>query len=263
MTLNTLSSEPLTSKTGKLAIALYPNVLSAGNGTTASYYARVMNRSRLNQEDIADDIVASGTGVSRENIIGIWKLINNAVTCRLTEGISVDTGLGILRPSITGSFESANSEFDRKKHSITVQYRPGNKLQEIMSSLTPVIAQGGHILPEITSVQDKSLPPENCDMLSPGGFFSIRGKNIMVFDREDGAGDTSVGLYFDNQDNPEKSMRLTPAQIYHNSTTLLEGIIPRLEPGIYKVRVATKFCGRKGRRGVQEHCFGKEFYVTA
>ena len=263
MNLNTLSSEPLTSKTGRLAIALYPNALTAGSGEPVTYYARVMNRSRLNQEDIADDILASGASVPKESIISTWKLINNAVTCRIAEGISVDTGLGLLRPPINGSFDSANSDFDRKKHSITVQYRPGKQLAEILSSLTPVIAQGGHIQPEITDVRDKSMPTEKSDMLSPGGFLVIRGKNIMVLDREDSPGDDSVGVYFDNQDDPEKSVRLSPEQIYHNSSTLLEGISPRLEPGIYKVRVATRYSGRRGRKGVQEHSFAKEFLVTA
>ncbi|MCR5623192.1 MAG: DUF4469 domain-containing protein [Treponema sp.] len=264
MNLNTLSSEPLTSKTGRLAIALYPNTMTGMDGEKTSYYARVINRSRLRQEDIADDIIASGTNMSKEEIVRMWKLINNAVTCRLADGLSVDTGLGLLRPSITGSFDSANSEFDKKKHTITVQYRPEGQLRELMSSLTPVIAQGNHVLPEITSVQDKSLPPDEADSLSPGGFFSIRGKNIMVLGTAgENESESPVGLYFDNTEEPEKSMRLLPSQIYHNSTTLLEGIIPQLKNGIYKVRVATKYCGKKGRRTVQEHCFAKDFTVSS
>ena len=262
MNINTLVSEPLTSKTGKLAIALYPNSLTGKNGEKASYYARVLNRSRLSQADIADDIIASGAQENREDIIRIWKLINSAVSCRLADGISVDTGLGLLRPSICGTFSSASSEFDRSRNYITVLYRPGSKLRELMASLTPVIAQGNRVLPEITGARDKTQ--SDMDRLSPGGFFSITGKNIKVFAAaDDPAGSRTVGLYFDNLDVPEKSQRLLPSQIYHNTASLLEGIIPPLEAGRYRIRVATQYCGSmKGRKAVQEDRLEKDFYVA-
>lgn len=262
MNINTLNSEPLTSKTGKLAIALYPNTLAAADDGKSSYYARVINRSRLRQDDIVDDIVANGSSLSKEEIARAWRLINNAVTCRLTEGISVDTGLGLLRPAVTGVFDSASSEFDRKRNAITVQYRPDRQLRDVMASLTPVIAQGNRVIPEITSVLDKSLPPEKDGCLCAGGFFSIRGKNIMVAD-DDGTDENAsrVGLYFDNLDDAGKSVRLVPSQIYHNSAVLLEGIIPQLADGRYRVRVVTKYCKSKYRKTEQEHCFDRIFTV--
>lgn len=263
MNINTLNSEPLTSKTGKLAIALYPSTLTAGNDGKSSYYARVINRSRLRQDDIVDDIVSNGSSLSKEEISRTWRLINNAVTCRLADGISVDTGLGLLRPSVTGSFDSAADEFNRKRNAITVQYRPARQLQEVMDSLTPVIAQGNHVFPEITGVWDKSLPSEQEGFLRAGGFFSIRGKNIMVAD-EDGADEKAsrVGLYFDNLDDAEKSVRLVPSQIYHNAAGLLEGIIPQLADGRYRVRVVTKYCGSSRRKTAQEYCFDRVFTVA-
>ena len=263
MNINTLNSEPLTSKTGKLAIALYPNTFAAGYDGKSSYYARVINRSRLRQDDIVDDIVSNGSSLSKEEISRTWRLINNAVTCRLADGISVDTGLGLLRPSVTGSFDSAADEFNRKRNAITVQYRPARQLQEVMDSLTPVIAQGNHVFPEITGVWDKSLPSEQEGFLRAGGFFSIRGKNIMVAD-EDGADEKAsrVGLYFDNLDDAEKSVRLVPSQIYHNAAGLLEGIIPQLADGRYRVRVVTKYCGSMRRKTAQECCFDRVFTVA-
>ena len=265
MNINTLNSEPLTSKTGKLAIALYPNSLTGQDGSKKQvYYAKVVNRSRLLQEDIADDLIANGTGLSKEGIMSTWRLINNAVICRLADGLSVETGLGTLRPCVLGSFESEGSEFNKDHHRISVLYRPDRQLKEIMASLTPVITQGNRILPEIISVQDKSLPAGSEDRLSPGGFFSIRGRNIMVVDgNEPDESGNPVGLYFDCVSDASKSVRLVPSQIYHNSTGLLEGIIPQLESGNYRVRVVTRFSkSGEARKLAQEDCFDREFTVA-
>ena len=264
MNINTLNSEPLTSKTGKLAIALYPNTLTGGEtGKRTTYYARVINRSRLCQEDIVDDIVSNGSTMSKEEIALVWKQLNSAITCRLAEGISVDTGLGTLRPAVSGSFESVSSGFEKGRHHITVQYCPGRDLRQLMSSLTPVIAQGNKTLPEITSVVDKSLGSGAGDMLRAGGFFSIRGKNILVRESEvENSYDTRADLYFDNLDDASKSVHLAPSQIFHNTQSLLEGIIPTLESGRYRVRVSSYSCGSRYRKALQEDIFDKVFVVS-
>ncbi|MBP5158310.1 MAG: DUF4469 domain-containing protein [Treponema sp.] len=261
MNLATLCNEPVVSKTGRLAIALYPSNLHSGGNAC---YARVISRCRLTQEDIVNDILVNGTELSKETLMAAWKLINSAIICRLADGISVDTGLGQLRPAVTGMFAGECDEFDRERHAITVQYRPGGLLKEVMASLTPVIAQGNHIVPEITAAEDKTLSPGEDGILTPGGFFSIQGKNIMVLDKEGEDGDgTTAGLWFDNVDEPEKSVRLPSSQICHNSRNLLEGIIPRLAPGRYRLRVVTHFCGSKRRKTAQEHSLGKPFLVRS
>lgn len=267
MNINTLNNEPITSKTGNLAIALYPAIPSVGKKQSNAYFARVINRSRLQMDDIANDIVASGINMSKEDILKTWKVIDNAVTCRLAEGISVDIGLGTLRPAVFGTFESATSTFDRNKNRISVQYRPGKQLAETMENLTPVISLGNRIVPEIISVQDKTIPvtpdePEAKYTLRSGGFFSIAGKNILIAEQENADMEESpVGLYFDNTEDSSKTKCLKPHQIYHNSSTLLEGIIPELESGTYKIRIATRLAAKSPRKNVLEHTFDKEFKV--
>ena len=268
MNINTLNTQPLTSKTGNLAIALYPNSLVNEDGKKAIYYARVINRSRMTMEDIADDIVSNGMAESKYDIVNTWKLIGNAVMCRLAEGMSVDTCLGLLRPTVTGTFDSACSEFDRNKNTITVHYRPSKQMSDIMNDLTPVISQGNRIMPEIISVKDKTvIADENADetscVMKAGGFFSIKGKNLLVLGEENSeqsgnSTDMSVGLFFENTEDESKNVRLAPSQIYHNTASLLEGIVPELEAGTYKIRVATRFSGTSGvRRTVRESIFEK------
>lgn len=263
MNLNTLNNETVTSKTGKLAIALYPNKLREGTENKAVYYARVINRSRMGMEDIADDIVSHGCAEKKEDILKMWKTIDNAVICRLAEGMPVSTGLGVLRPSVTGSFESASSEFDKSRNRITVQYRPDRQLTEIMESLTPVISLGNSQMPEIIDAVDKTADSDEDGILRSGGFFSIRGKNILVAEKEDvSASDSTVGLYFVNVADDSKTVRLLPSQIYHNSSALLEGIIPELESGTYRIRVVTRIVnGTWVSNTVREHTFEKEFTV--
>lgn len=268
MNINTLNTQPLTSKTGNLAIALYPNSLVNEEGKKILYYARVINRSRMTMEDIADDLVSNGMAESKHDIVNTWKLIGNAVMCRLAEGMSVDTCLGLLRPSVSGTFDTASSEFDRSKHSLTVHYRPSKQITDIMNDLTPVIAQGNRIMPEIISVNDKTImADENADetscVMKAGGFFFITGKNILVRGEENSerggsSSDSSIGLFFENTEDESKSVRLAPSQIYHNTSSLLEGIVPELEAGTYKIRVATRFSGSSGtRKTIRENTFEK------
>ena len=266
MTFNTLNSEPLVSKSGKLAIALYPCTLKVMKGKPC-WYARVVNRNTLDMDDIADDMVSNGVEWERETIIKVWKKINSAVFARITEGIAVDMGLGILRASIIGSFESELSEFSRSKHSITIRYVPNKQARALLEELIPVITQGNKNHPQIISAVDKTAAENGEEaILHTGGFFDITGKNICIADEADEAARSDkVGLFFVNAQNEEKSVRVEAKDVCINTPSHLAGIIPAsLEAGgKYKIRIGTKFGGNATlRKEVLIATYDKEFTVA-
>ena len=236
MNFNTLNSEPVTSQTGKLAIALYPNALVDSKYGKQTWYARVVNRLSVSMSDIADDMVSNGVSYSKEEILKMWQLINNAVIVRLTEGISVDTGIGIISLSITGSFESGQAEFSKERNKIDICFRKGKRLTTIMNSLEPITTQGMQVVPEITNVIDKNSNEENC--LTPGGILIIKGQNIAIAGENE-----SVGVYFENMEDNQDFVKLTEKDFAENTSKKIICIVPQSlnKNTIYKIRLVTQY----------------------
>lgn len=226
-----INNEDNKPKSGKLSIALYPNVLRKTDGKVTSYYARVVNRRTLHMEDIFNDLRSDDSSVDTGEMNRIWNTALNAIAMRLSSGISVDFGLGTLYPSVTGSFASEQSEFNRNKNDITVQYRPSQDMKRTMSGLTPVITRGNSCRPEITRIYDHGNNWDSANLkegqtldigpLSKGDLLIIEGKKLCI------AGDGEMnGLFFDSTSDPGKSIRLTGKDLCRNQGSVLECIVP-------------------------------------
>ena len=127
---NLINIEDNTPKSGKLSIALYPNQMHKTGGKVTSYYARVVNRRRLSMDDIFNDLLSEDGSIDTVQMKKLWNRAVNAIAMRISTGISVDFGLGVLSPSVTGSFASEQSEFNRNRNSITVKYRPSQDIKK-------------------------------------------------------------------------------------------------------------------------------------
>lgn len=234
MNFNLLNTKPDVSKTGKLAIALYPNSLLEKKNGKQSWYARVLNRRKLEMSDIADDMVTNGITKSKEEIMDTWRQINNAIISRLAEGLSVNTGLCTTRLSVEGSFDSPSSPYNPEIHSIDLQFRTHPEVAEIVNNLEPVISQAISKLPDITKVKDTN--GSNC--LTPGGFLEIHGKNLKVI-----GDNSSVGLYFENMQDSSDVIHLGIDKIPFNNPACLMCIVPsELKSGaVYQIRIITQY----------------------
>lgn len=234
MNFNLLNTKPDVSKTGKLAIALYPNSLIEKKNGKQSWYARVVNRSKLEMSDIADDMVTNGVAKSKEEILDLWRQINNAVISRLAEGLSVNTGICTIKLSVTGTFDSPMSNFNPEKNSIEMQFRPQSDVSEIFDSLEPVISQAVIKTPDVLNVTDTN----GSDSLTPGGFLLISGKNLKI-----AGDDSSVGLYFENMDDQSDVIHLSQDKISYNTPTKLMFVAPsELQTGAtYQLRIVSQF----------------------
>lgn len=244
---NLINTEDNSPKSGKLSIALYPNALRKSNGKEISYYARVVNRRCLGMDDIVNDLLSEDGSIDAVQMKKDWNSIINAIAMRISAGISVDFGLGVLSPAVTGSFSGEQSEFNRNKNCITVKYRPSQDIKKTMSSLKPVITRGNICRPEITRVFDcgsgwdsaKLKEDQSLDSgtISAGNLLIIEGKNL----RLDGSSG-EVGLYLDNIAAPDKSIRLGPESLCRNNPALLEFIVPREieQDAEYRIRLVTQ-----------------------
>lgn len=234
MNFNLLNTKPDVSKTGKLAIALYPNSLLEKKNGKHSWYARVVNRRKLSMSDIADDMVTNGVTKTKEEIMDTWRQINNAIISRLAEGLSVNTGLCTIRLSIEGSFDSPQSTYNPDKHTIDLQFRTQPEISKILNNLEPVINQAALKLPDITRIKDTN----GSNTLTPGGFLEIHGKNLKVIGE-----DSSIGLYFENMQDSSDVIQLGIDKIPFNNPACLMCIVPtELKSGaIYQIKIITQY----------------------
>lgn len=244
MNLNTLAAEEADYKSGSLPVALYPNVMRREKDGKQTFYARPIIRKHLSMEDIASDMVVEGVndGMTREQIVSIWKNINCAVLDRVANSCSVDTGLCLCSTRVSGRFDTDSEEFSRKRHSIGMAFRTGRDVNEKLNELTVVIRQGNSVRPQIANIRD--LESGKDGMLTPGGFLEITGSNLTIAGK-----DESVGLYFESEDNPDNTAVLGVKKMGTNSPSKLACVVPAtLAAGSYRIKIVTQFMNSKVQR---------------
>ena len=260
MNLTTLAAEEADYKSGSLPVALYPNAMRREKDERQTFYARPIIREHLTMDDIASDMVVAGVngGMTREQIVSIWKNINCAVLDRVANSCAVDTGLCRCSTRITGSFERDNEEFSRTRHSIGMAFHTSRTVHEKLNELNVVIRQGNSIRPQIADVRD--LESDSSEFLTPGGFLEITGSNLALLGE-----DESVGLYFENEDNPEKTVVLRAKKMGTNSASKLACVVPAtLAEGSYRIKVVTQFTRtRVQRKEPQSFTFDRPLLVAS
>ena len=256
MNINTLSQQTADYETSKLAVALYPTAMRKETDGKTTYHARTLFRNKLSMENIANDILATGslTGYTVEQILSVWSVVNNAMIDRVLNGSIVDGGIGSYYAKISGSFDSEQSSFDSKKNAIDIAFRSGKEVKELAKSLSPVIAQGNSTKPEIVSVTDIESGKEN--VLTPGGFLDIAGKSILVTGTNE-----DVGLYFVNTEDESKTVKVPASKIGVNTSSRIACVVPSLESGSWKIRIVTQCSKNTPRKESQLFTYGTVFGV--
>lgn len=236
MNLTTLTSESAEHKSGTIPVAIYPNKMRQRQDGKLTYFAKPIIRGTCFIEDLANDIISSGLNgtLSKEQIVKIAEVLNNAKISRIIDGFLIDDGLARMSAKVSGSFVSDNEAFNSKKHSIGLSMHTSKEVKQLLSDLRPVIRQGNSIKPEITGIYD--LESKSSTVLTKGGFLTITGTNICI-----GGDDADVGLYFDHTEDSSKSIRLSAERLGTNTPSHIACVVPLiLSEGIYKIRLVTQ-----------------------
>lgn len=257
MNINTLSNAVPDYESVKMAVALYPNNMRKGKDKKTTYHARTMYRSKLNMENIANDILATSAlkGYSKEQILEVSRVVNNAIIDRVLNGVVVETELGSYSARVIGRFDSNRSDFNSEKHHVDVFFRSGKKVKELASRIKPRIAQGNIVIPQLITYHDVLSGGD--EILTPGGFFEITGKNLCVT-----GDDPEVGLYFVNTEDESKTVKLEESLLGNNTQGKLAFVVPQLESGTYVLKLVTLCNKIKPRKELLEYLDTKELKVN-
>lgn len=234
-------NDAIIKKQGKLSVALYQNKIKKDAAENITFYARTINRGICNNEDLASELILLGKneGFTKEQIVKIAGLLNDAKISKISDGFIVDDGLFRSSAKVKGSFDSDSESFNREKHSIEFSVSPVAAVKNTLASLEPVITQGNSVKPSIVEIFD--LGSKSPDMLTKGGFLDIYGSNIRI-----GGESSDVGLYFVNLEDDTKTVCLKQESIGTNSQNHLACVVPMdLQPGAYRIKVVTQAINSK------------------
>ena len=111
----------------------WPYYLIENTVTTeeGDYIAKVKTKKTKTVEDIADLIVKERTEYRRDTIVNILQMANKAKTELITGGNSVNDGLAIYEPGITGNFYE-NTAFDEARNACVVNTRITAELYKLL-----------------------------------------------------------------------------------------------------------------------------------
>lgn len=197
-------------------------------------------------EDIVNDVIVENLAedLSAQQVLDLWKTINNAMFDRLANGYSVDNGIGILFTRITGPFSSEADTFQKDRNTIDLSFRTDSRTKEMLKDIPTVIRQGNETKPQIVEVED--VESQELGRLTPGGFLNITGTNIMI------AGDDDRnGLDFVNAEDESKSVHLPGFKMGINMGMHVACVIPtNLTPGIYHLMLTTQYLRPKTFRKI-------------
>lgn len=102
---------------------------------TDTYKAHVTVRVTLNEEELADRLIKSGSFLRKETLLQAFRLMKSEVYRAMEDGFNVDFGLGRTELTVSGNFSSEYDKFDPKLHTLTPRLRPSPRMHQLAASI--------------------------------------------------------------------------------------------------------------------------------
>lgn len=160
---------------------------------------RVEQRGTLDQSVIVSEMLKRGTGLSRQDILGVIDLYTDVLSDRLQEGYAVNTDLANFKPIIKGVFKGASDPFDPARHSFHASISEGVALKKKMRKATGERNAVSVTIPILTEFKDHGSSTVN-EALTPGNIGEISGKELK-FNRSN----PLEGIFFIREDDDSET----------------------------------------------------------
>jgi hypothetical protein len=215
---------------------LYPNLLKNNNGT---FKAQTITRQTFDIKDICNlHCSRSGSGIHPDAMEYHVKLFLEAMSDLLNEGFAINTGYFTAAPTIKGSFENSNDNFNAKKHAVTYKFTQGAILRKRASLLQAEIlhVHNNHHygINRIKDIRSGSLN----DILTPGGGLKIEGLKLKLTGTH-----PDIGIYFISKTTNER-IKVPVEYMINNQNNNLLILIPGLKPDSYRLELITQYAGK-------------------
>ena len=211
-----------------LKYSLASNLL---NVSVENYTAKAHASGSYDKEAIITDMLRRGSLLTRTDILAVLNGFEESVAGIINDGGAVNTPLFNTSFSISGVFEGAVDNFDRKRHKVNVKFIKGILIRNAEAKVIPEKTDA--IAPQLQILEVKdSVSGKVNERLTPGGVLEVWGNNIKI------AGDhPECGLYF----VPESGEAVKVQVIAQNKPSSLILAIPKLTASTYTLTLVTQF----------------------
>ncbi len=204
-----------------------------------NYIASPQRDASKSIDDIIDMMIGKGSTVTRAEAYSVIEEFNYAIEQILLSGVSVNTPMFNISPSITGTFDTLEEKFDKSRHEVNININPGGRLGKIAALIPLEKVDADLRLPVLKSFTDIVSETQNAE-LTPGGIGHIKG-DFLKLDTTD----AQQGVFFIDKNSVETQV----ASIARNKPGELIFMIPNgLAKGNYRVEVRSVFHNTKSLR---------------
>ncbi len=199
----------------------------------------------IDEEVIVDDILESGTTLTRTDVVGNLAAYNKAVAKRLAEGYFVNLPIANLRTSIKGVFVNGADEYDASRHTLRVKASGGKLVNQLLATAPLEKLKSNKPAPYIDQFIDISTQTADGN-ITPGSIGTITGEELKFNPEE-----TEEGIFFVASNGTEYKAD-TVANRTEGTLTFL--IPATLTPGNYRLEVRKAYTQEdKIRIGVSDN----------
>ena len=259
MNLKTISKKKVEYKSGKLPAVLYQSELRKRKTGKNIYYAKVASRGSYNMDTIAEDLLCMNVleGLTKEQILRVWELIEAGITERILNGGTVKCGLGSFYAKIIGEFENQHPKINRKKNYIDIGFTSNGKITKLASDeqIVPLFSSPKRTEPVIVKVEDYFSKTDS--ILTPGKLLSLEGHNLKLYEESD-----LEGIEFISISDENKSVFINLQSVITNEIKHIICIVPELEKGEYKIKLSTRYVKGRALKTARSYTTKKTFTVV-
>ena len=197
------------------------------------YSAMVHAVGSFDMEAIINRMLASGTLVTRTDVVAVMNNFQETVTAIVSEGGVVNTPLFNTSFSISGVFDSPLDTFDPNRHKLNINLTKGTTMRSAEKLVKFEKTNTSTPLPQVQEVKD-SLSGSINEILTINGVVEIFGYNLKIV-----GDDGECGVWFIHEDGTRERMQI----MIENKPSRIIGMIPNLLPGIWRIMIVTQYTG--------------------
>lgn len=204
------------------------------------FAARILPRGIVGLDEIAAEIAALGTTVSKPDVLNVIQHYNDIVAKLLARGETVLTPATRYRVSMQGTFTDEADSYDPERHRLVVRLTPGPALVDILRQAEVERWTPDPPAPNLLTYIDTATGQRN-GVVTPGWEGRVIGRRLQ-FDPADPA----QGLFFRAADGSATRVEA----VGWNKDRHLMFVVPPLAAGDYGLEVRALVGARGLCRGV-------------
>jgi len=204
------------------------------------YAGRIQSRGVVELDEIAEEIAALGTTVSKPDVLNVIQHYNYIVAKLLARGETVNTPAARYRVSMKGTFTDEGDSYDPERHQLVVRVTAGPVLDKALRDAEVERYTPDPAAPNLLTYVDTATDERN-GVITPGSMGRLIGRRLQ-FD----PADPEQGLFFRAADG--STMRVE--DVGWNKDRHLMFIVPALPAGDYGLELRAVVGAQGLRTGV-------------